>query len=243
MAQLGKTLKNNGRGNNMSEYSKIYSIINADEVCQYNASHMLKKYFYKKDVKFLDLGCGKGTLLSQINGFLESSVDYIGIDIESSPEVESRDVKSEHFVTFDGVNIPFPDNCFDVVFCKQVLEHVRNPDLLIAEVFRVMKKDAFFIGSVSYLEPYHSFSIFNFTPYGLVTICNDHGLDCVDLKPGIDGAAMITRSLIGRSIFPSSFWTLSPENEYIMANKSFSKKQKINRMLQVTGQIVFAFKK
>jgi ubiquinone/menaquinone biosynthesis C-methylase UbiE len=39
-------------------------------------------------------------------------------------------------VTFDGVNLPFGDDDFDLVYCKQVLEHVRHPEPLLAEVGR-----------------------------------------------------------------------------------------------------------
>lgn len=227
----------------MKEYEKIWSIINDDEVDQYDAIRMLKKFYYKSNFVLLDLGCGNGSLMNKIATIIQGDVDYYGLDIESSPEVLSRNEESNRFFTYDGINIPFPEEQFDVVFCKQVLEHVRHPDMVISQVARVMKKGAFFIGSVSYLEPYHSFSIYNFTPYGLVTICEDHGLSCVDLKPGIDGLAMIERSLVHRSNFPKNFWESSPQNEYIKADKKLSKKQAINRMLQITAQIVFAFKK
>ena len=72
------------------------------------------------------------------------------------------------------------------MFSRQVFEHVRHPDALMREVARVLKPGGVFFGSVAYLEPYHSRSIFNFTPYGLMTVLGNAGLRLSELRPGID---------------------------------------------------------
>lgn len=40
----------------------------------------------------------------------------------------------------DLMNLPFYDNSYDVFICSHVLEHVKNDDLAISELFRVIKK-------------------------------------------------------------------------------------------------------
>lgn len=72
--------------------------------------------------------------------------------------------------------MPFDDGTFDVVFCRQVLEHVRHPDDVIAEVSRILRPGGIFVGSVSQLEPYHNHSIFNWTSYGVVSVFEAYGL-------------------------------------------------------------------
>jgi ubiquinone/menaquinone biosynthesis C-methylase UbiE len=51
------------------------------------------------------------------------------------------------FIRGDAQNLPFPDNSFDVVTCQTVLIHVRNPDLVLREMKRVVKPDGIVICS------------------------------------------------------------------------------------------------
>lgn len=190
----------------------------------------------------LDLGCGDGRALDIVRNHSNGFVGYVGIDIEDSPEVRSRSRDDAQFLTFDGINIPFEDATFDCVYACSVLEHVRYPEQLLAEVARVLKPRGAFIGSVSYLEPYHSFSIFNMTPYGLVTVLKAAGLTPVWLRPGIDGITLILRSLWAKKYFSRWFHSESPLNRIIAAQKKLRQRsvQDANAAkLGVAGHIVF----
>jgi ubiquinone/menaquinone biosynthesis C-methylase UbiE len=48
------------------------------------------------------------------------------------------------------MHTPFPDNSFDVVTAISVIEHGFNPDLLLKEMSRIVKKGGHFIGSTDY---------------------------------------------------------------------------------------------
>ena len=37
--------------------------------------------------------------------------------------------------------MPFKSNSFDFVFCSSLIEHIKNPDLLLREIKRVLKKN------------------------------------------------------------------------------------------------------
>ena len=63
------------------------------------------------------------------------------------------------------------------MFCKQVLEHVERPHELVADVARVLRPGGAFAGSTSQLEPYHSRSTGNYTPYGLQRLLTHAGLE------------------------------------------------------------------
>ena len=115
---------------------------------------------------------------------LEPNVRWTGADLERSPEVDQRTRADADFVTFDGERLPFPDASFDLVYCKQVLEHVRRPRPLLAEVARVLRPDGWLAGSTSHLEAFHSRSVFNYTPYGLMLLFEEAGLELVEVRAG-----------------------------------------------------------
>jgi SAM-dependent methyltransferase len=123
-------------------------------------------------------------------------VQWIGLDIPDSPEVRSRTRGDCEFRIYDGVNIPFDDCSIDVIYSRQVFEHVRHPEALLKEVARVLRRGGVFIGSVSQLEPLHSFSYWNFTYYGFSVIAIDAGLELCELRPGIDGLSLVGRNLL-----------------------------------------------
>ncbi len=146
----------------------------------------------------LDLGCGEGDSIDLFQKIAPKTI-WHGVDIEDSPEVRERTREHESILTFDGVHLPYSDDNFDLIYCNQVLEHVRFPDKLITEAFRVLRPSGLFIGAVSYLEPYHSYSIFNFTPYGIVRVFTDAGFELEEIRPGSDASLLINRQLLKRS--------------------------------------------
>lgn len=166
-----------------------------------------EQYFSQplESIKVLDLGCGEGDSTDFFRR-LSESVIWHGVDIENSPEVKHRTRESTHISTFNGIDLPYPDNYFDLIFCHQVLEHVRYPDALISDALRVMKPNGIFMGSVSYLEPYHSYSIFNFTPYGIVRIFCDAGFELKEIRPGVDASMLINRQILNRSKILRPIW-------------------------------------
>ena len=153
----------------------------------------------------LDLGCGEGNSINLFKKAAPSAIWY-GVDIENSPEVRRRTRNHETIQTFDGVNLPYPNKMFDLIYCNQVLEHVRFPDKLVAEAFRVLKPNGIFAGAVSYLEPYHSYSIFNFTPYGIVRVFTDARFELIEIRPGCDASLLIFGQLFNRSNIFRFIW-------------------------------------
>jgi SAM-dependent methyltransferase len=157
------------------------------------------------DPRVLDLGCGTGDSVDLFRS-LEPRVRWTGADIERSPEVAERTRSDAEFVTFDGVHLPFADASFDLVYCKQVLEHVRSPEPLLAEVARVLGPGGTFAGSTSHLEAFHSYSFWNYTPYGLMTLMEDAGLELVEVRPVIDAFTLVAWRALGMPRFFFRWW-------------------------------------
>ena len=155
--------------------------------------------------RVMDLGCGKGDSVDLFRS-VRADVDWVGVDIEDSPEVAERKRTDAEFRTFDGRRLPFDDGSFELVYCKQVLEHVEHPRELIGEVARVLEPGGWFAGSTSQLEAFHSRSIFNSTPYGFTRVAEDAGLEVVELRPVIDGFTLVAWRALGLPEFFHRWW-------------------------------------
>ena len=188
------------------EYPQIERAIPGDHSRVSSAGEMLSGALDGNALRVLDLGCGDGRAIDILKR-MSPTARYSGVDIESSPEVASRRRTDGDFYTYDGTTLPFEDASFDVVFSQQVFEHVRHPDRVVREIERVLAPGGRFVGSVSYLEPYHSYSIFNFTPYGVFRVVEDNGLHLREMRPGVEGLSLIARQVTMRRIarFPVAY--------------------------------------
>jgi SAM-dependent methyltransferase len=167
--------------------------------------------------RVLDLGCGTGTSVDFFRA-RDPDVQWVGLDLPDSPEVRTRTRTDARFETFDGVAIPFEDHSFDLVYCKQVLEHVRRPAPLLAEVSRVLAPEGFLAGSTSQLEPFHSLSLWNYTPFGFAELAGEAGLTVQEVRPSIDVLALIAYRIFGRRRVFDRWWSgQSPLNRAIDA--------------------------
>jgi len=171
----------------------------------------------------LDLGCGAGGSVDVFRA-RDPKVQWVGLDVPGSPEARERTRSDARFESFDGVSMPFEDGAFELVYCKQVLEHVRDPKRLLAEVRRVLVPGGWLAGSTSQLEPYHSLSLWNYTPLGLVVLLDRAELRLVELRPGIDGLTLIAWRLAGGHRLFHRWWGReSPLNRLLNAGARATK--------------------
>lgn len=184
------------------------------QVSSYYYSELL--FNKKESIKnVLDLGCGSGNSRDYFTS-KNPNIQWIGLDIEKNQDISSRKEKNIHFQVYDGVHIPFEENSFDLIYCNQVLEHVQYPFELLKNIYRVLKVNGYFIGSTSNLEPYHSHSIWNFTPYGFSFMMKSAGLQLIEIRPSIDAITLIIRRGLKSPPFFSHWWNYeSPLNHII----------------------------
>jgi SAM-dependent methyltransferase len=99
------------------------------------ARYLFDRFNLKKGDKFLDIGCGRGEFL---RGFIDCGVLGHGVDLSRTAE---RYCSGAELRTADLENdpLPYPDNYFDVIYSKSVIEHFYYPEKLVKEMFRVLK--------------------------------------------------------------------------------------------------------
>lgn len=93
----------------------------------------------------LEVGCGEGAILDWLSQW-EFSNHLHAIEISESgiASTKSKQIKNlKSIQIFDGYQIPFPDNHFDLVICSHVMEHVEHERLLLREIKRVSKYQIF----------------------------------------------------------------------------------------------------
>jgi ubiquinone/menaquinone biosynthesis C-methylase UbiE len=91
----------------------------------------------------LDAGCGHSASIEIEN--------FVGLDIDRNNIAKIRRKKHGNFVVADLAFIPFKSSCFDVIISQDVLEHVKNKKFAIAEIARVAKSKAHFLGCTTNL--------------------------------------------------------------------------------------------
>jgi len=95
---------------------------------QYTSEHYwvpLFRRLYPRHEKrrpcILAVGCGTGVEVDVLNG---AGFDCVGIDNGNRTKVWPRRTHCHNFLMANGVNLPFPDESFDGVFCGCVFPHV-----------------------------------------------------------------------------------------------------------------------
>lgn len=83
----------------------------------------------------LDLACGAGLLAPHVAG---KGYRHVGLDLSPTALPQARD-HGVVPVRGDVLHLPFPDEVADVVVAGEVLEHVGDPDRLVAEACRVLR--------------------------------------------------------------------------------------------------------
>ena len=126
------------------------------------ANHILR-LINKNNSTILDLGCGAGlwsTLFAILgNGNKVYGIDYSEERISSFHKLlQYLELDHEvHAEVGDVHSLDYPDDFFDVCFANEILSHVKDLDLALSEISRVLKKGGLFFmsdgnNSISFID-------------------------------------------------------------------------------------------
>ncbi|MDT8411454.1 MAG: class I SAM-dependent methyltransferase [Vicingaceae bacterium] len=140
--------------------------------------------FYQENIplyvsgNLLDLGCGKVPLYAAYENYIS---DVTCVDWQNT-------IHKNPFLDIEtDINQPLPieNENFDTVILSDVLEHIRKPEELIAEIHRIMKPNGKFMLNVPFFYWLHEqpFDYFRYTKFALQSMLEDAGFKVLKLEP------------------------------------------------------------
>lgn len=112
-------------------------------------------------IKVVNVGCGDGLYdryLSQKFNLL-AGVDVNTYDISLAKQSNQENCK---YILADACEIPFKNNSFDAALCIDVIEHVKNGENIILEIYRILKNEGVLIIAVPHEKYPYTYDPINF---------------------------------------------------------------------------------
>jgi SAM-dependent methyltransferase len=128
--------------------------------------------------RLIDFGCATAPYRDLVG----SDIEYVGVDIAGNPAADVE-MSLDH-------TVPLPDASCEMVLSTQVLEHVREPPLYLAECFRLLRPGGRLVLTTHGIMYYHRDpeDYWRWTSDGLAKIVGDAGFEVSTMR-GIMGLA------------------------------------------------------
>ena len=158
----------------------------------------------------LDIGCAN----KSGRKYLGNASVYIGLDFSDTASVWYETVPD---IYADAQVLPFAEQTISVVLLLDVLEHIPDPDLCLAEIHRVLKPLGMVIIQVPFLYPLHDVPLDfrRWTEFGLRRILSKHNLNITEIAE--DGNSFETCALLANlSLSRILLWCLNKRHPLVL---------------------------
>jgi len=110
-------------------------------------SNLAKMNFFLNEFKNpIVLNIGSGERFIGEESLNSDSISIVNLDISLSPSID---------VLGDAHKLPFGNATFQGIVCQAVLEHTRDPEIIIEEIHRILQKRGILYVEVPFLQGFH----------------------------------------------------------------------------------------
>ena len=187
-----KYIYKNGKliGSRDKRYVAVGSRLISDLIAEYYSDN-IKLYV---SGKLLDLGCGNIPLYIAYKNYI---TENICVDWQDSLH------KNHHIDFYCDLTqrLPFEDAEFDTVILSDVLEHIPNPENIVYEIHRVLKKNGKLFLNVPFYYWIHEepYDFYRYTEFALKHLLEHAGLKIIKLEI-IGGVIEVITDIISKNI-------------------------------------------
>lgn len=127
----------------MSEASYIHGTSEPEQARLANLNRLTNQAFLEflainQESRVLEVGSGLGILAHQVAQRIPHGT-VVGVELSSEQLARAPAAPNLSWVRADAHQLPFPDQQFDLVYCRYLLEHVARPADVLAEMKRVLR--------------------------------------------------------------------------------------------------------
>ena len=216
----------------------------------------VRKLLPRPPGRALDLGAGRG-----ISSYALAREGWNVVALEPDPSgivgtaairrLASESGLSIRVVEAWGERLPFPDQAFDVVYCRQVLHHASDLNQLCREISRILKKDGIFIATREHvISKRKDLSIF-LANHPLHHLCGgEHAYTLKEYRSAIEGGGLTIRKMLAPRDSDINLFPLHAEDlkrrlagriGYILANRLLEHAMTILNILDRTPGRLYSF--
>jgi ubiquinone/menaquinone biosynthesis C-methylase UbiE len=146
-----------------------------DRASRLHACSELESIKKNQNLTILEIGSSSGYLLRDVKRIFPDTF-LIGSDCISEPLINiAHSLSGIPLIEFDLVECPLPDNYVDVVIALNVLEHIKDDETALRQIYRILKPGGYAIIEVPANQKLYDFfdeQLKHFRRYHLENLCD-----------------------------------------------------------------------
>ncbi len=130
--------------------------------------HFISMLEVNPRIECIDLGCGTGEFTLRVQAAIGCNEIY-GVDMWKQGLTEAKKLGINALVMDLNAPLGFVSEVFDVAVTNQVIEHLTSPEILIGEIFRILKPGGYLVVSTENLSSWDNLGVLvlGITPFSM----------------------------------------------------------------------------